>query len=122
MAARRWTAAQKALQAELIRTWKPWEQLTGPVTQVGKEASSKKAFNNALRGVMRELTRSNRALLAYLHGAAAPPSFDRTTITKLLDDVERAITPIASNTGTSSATSPEKPPQDARCRAMAVDL
>lgn len=87
MAARRWTDAQKARQAELIRTWKPWEQSTGPVTRVGKKESSKNAFNCALREVMRELTRSNRALLAYLHGAAAPPSHDRTTIDKLLDNV-----------------------------------
>lgn len=87
MAARRWTAAQKARQAELIRTWKPWEQSTGPVTQARKTVSSKNAFNFALREVMRELTRSNRALLAYLNGATAPPSFDRTTIDKLLDDV-----------------------------------
>jgi hypothetical protein len=36
---------------------------------------------------MRELTRSNEALLAYLNGAASPPSRDRTTIDKLLDDV-----------------------------------
>ena len=90
MAARRWTDAQKARQAELIRTWKPWEQSTGPITQAGKEVSSKNAFNYALREVMRELTRSNRALLAYLHGAAAPPSYDRTTIDMLLDDVSKA--------------------------------
>lgn len=87
MAARQWTAAQKARQAELIRTWKPWDQSTGPVTQAGKKISSKNAFNCALREVVRELTRSNRALLAYLHGAATPPSYDRSTIDKLLDDV-----------------------------------
>jgi hypothetical protein len=89
MAPRRWTAAQKARQAELIQTWKPWEQSTGPVTPAGKTASSKNAFNRVLREVMRELTRSNRALLAYLHGTAAPPSYDRTTIDKLLDDVSK---------------------------------
>lgn len=88
MAARRWTAAQKARQAELIRTWKPWEQSTGPVTQAGKKASSKNAFNCALREVMRELTRSNRALLAYLQGSTTTaPSHDRTAIDKLLDAV-----------------------------------
>lgn len=87
MAARRWATEQKTRQAKLIRTWKPWEQSTGPVTQAGKEASSKNTFNCALREVMRELTRSNHALLAYLHGAAAPPSYDRTTIDNLLDAV-----------------------------------
>lgn len=89
MAARQWTAAQKARQAELIRTWKPWDQSTGPVTQAGKKISSKNAFNCALREVMRELTRSNRALLAYLNGSTpTAPSYDRATIHKLLDDVE----------------------------------
>lgn len=88
MAARRWTNAQKARQGELIRTWKPWEQSTGPVTQAGKKASSKNAFNCALREVMRELTRSNRALLAYLNGSTpTAPNHDRTRIDKMLDDV-----------------------------------
>lgn len=99
MAARQWTEAQKARQADLIRTWKPWEQSTVPVTQTGKEASSKNAFNCALREVMRELTRSNRALLAYLNGAAkTTPNFDRVAIDKLIDDVEAAMTPTTSKT------------------------
>lgn len=32
----RWTDEAKAKQAELIRTWRPWEHSTGPVTPEGK--------------------------------------------------------------------------------------
>ncbi len=38
--ARTWTDEQKAKQAALIRTWKPWEQSTGPRTDRGKAISS----------------------------------------------------------------------------------
>ena len=39
----RWTPESRAKQAELIRTWKPWEQSTGPRTDAGKAVSSMNA-------------------------------------------------------------------------------
>lgn len=36
-AARQWTPEQMARRAELIRTWNPWVQSTGPSTQAGKK-------------------------------------------------------------------------------------
>lgn len=36
-----WTPERRARQAELIRTWRPWEKSTGPRTAAGKQASSK---------------------------------------------------------------------------------
>ena len=33
----RWTDEARAKQAALIRTWRPWEQSTGPVTPDGKK-------------------------------------------------------------------------------------
>lgn len=33
----RWTDEARAKQAALIRTWRPWEQSTGPVTPEGKK-------------------------------------------------------------------------------------
>ncbi len=35
-----WTLERRARQAALIRTWKPWEKSTGPITDEGKAASS----------------------------------------------------------------------------------
>ena len=39
----RWTPESRAKQAELIRTWRPWEQSTGPKTAEGKAVSSMNA-------------------------------------------------------------------------------
>lgn len=39
--ARHWTDEQKARQAALIRTWKPWTRSTGARTPKGKAASSR---------------------------------------------------------------------------------
>lgn len=39
--ARHWTDAQKARQAALIRSWKPWEKSTGARTPEGKAICSR---------------------------------------------------------------------------------
>ena len=39
----RWTPASRAKQAELIRTWRPWDHSTGPKTPEGKAIASKNA-------------------------------------------------------------------------------
>jgi hypothetical protein len=39
-----WTPERRAKQEAAIRTWKPWEKSTGPVTEAGKESSSQNAF------------------------------------------------------------------------------
>lgn len=99
MGARKWTAVQRARQAEAIHRWKPWAASTGPRTATGKQASSRNAVNYSLRAVMREVARQNRELLGFVRGVTtAPPSFNLTEIHKLLDDVERAFdtrTPIS---------------------------
>jgi hypothetical protein len=53
-----WTPERRARQAELIRTWRPWEKSTGPVTAKGK----RKAAKNAMKGT-RFLLATVRALL-----------------------------------------------------------
>jgi len=35
-------------QAELIRTWRPWEKSTGPKTKAGKAKVSRNAYKGAL--------------------------------------------------------------------------
>ena len=52
-----WTPERRARQAELIRTWKPWEQSTGPRTPDGRLAVSRNAWKGGHRQMVRELSR-----------------------------------------------------------------
>jgi hypothetical protein len=116
MAARKWTTEQKARQAALIRAWKPWATSTGPKTPKGKAASSKNAFNCALREVMREMVRSNRAVLAYINGMEPAPDWAaaRTRMDGLMDKLEKVPTPTPRN-GTQQRLSR---PSDAAINAL----
>ena len=52
-----WTPERRARQAELIRTWRPWEQATGPRTDDGKATASRNAFRGGHLLKLRELSR-----------------------------------------------------------------
>ena len=52
-----WTAERRARQAELIRTWKPWERSTGPRTAEGKAATSRNGWKGGTRAGLIELGR-----------------------------------------------------------------
>lgn len=54
-----WTQERRARQAELIRTWKPWSQSTGPRTPEGK---AKAASNGDKGGLMAEARREAQQL------------------------------------------------------------
>ena len=45
---RHWTPEDRARQADLIRTQKPWEKSTGPKTERGKRASSRNATTHGM--------------------------------------------------------------------------
>lgn len=45
-----WTPERRKRQAEMIRSWKPWEQSTGPKTPEGKEACKLNAEKHGMRG------------------------------------------------------------------------
>jgi len=45
----RWTPEARARQADLIRTWQPWKQSTGPVTREGKKVSAANRAAHFLR-------------------------------------------------------------------------
>ncbi len=52
-----WTTERRLRQAELIRTWKPWQQATGPRTPDGKAKASRNAWTGGHWAVLRELSR-----------------------------------------------------------------
>lgn len=52
-----WTPERRARQAELIRTWKPWEQATGPKSSEGKERVAHNAWRGGHRQQLRELSK-----------------------------------------------------------------
>lgn len=56
-----WTPERRDRQAALIRTWKPWEKSTGPVSAEGKAAVSQNAFKGGWRNQLRALSRLLRA-------------------------------------------------------------
>lgn len=58
-----WTPERRARQAALIRTWRPWEQSTGPCSDEGKARTAHNAFKGGRWQEMRELTKAVNALL-----------------------------------------------------------
>ena len=63
-----WTPERRAKQSELIRSWRPWEQSTGPKTDEGKAASSRNAwqggFRPFIRGIRKIMRDQDKARLA----------------------------------------------------------
>ena len=53
-----WTPERRARQSELIRTWKPWEQSTGPRTDEGKARTARNGFRGARWRELRELAKA----------------------------------------------------------------
>lgn len=52
-----WTPERRSRQAALIRTWKPWQQATGPRTPEGKAKASRNAWRGGHWKMLRELSR-----------------------------------------------------------------
>ena len=58
-----WTPERRARQAELIRSWRPWETSTGPRTDEGKSRAARNGFKGGRWAEMREMTMAVNALL-----------------------------------------------------------
>ena len=58
-----WTPERRARQAELIRTWKPWDKSTGPRTDEGKARTARNGFKGGRWREMGEMTNAVNALL-----------------------------------------------------------
>jgi hypothetical protein len=53
-----WTPERRAPQAELIRSWRPWERSTGPRSATGKALVARNPWKGGVRAVLRELSRA----------------------------------------------------------------
>ena len=54
------TPEHRAMRAELIRRWKPWEKSTGPKTEQGKAQSAMRGYKGGTREQLREVARMLR--------------------------------------------------------------
>ena len=61
------TPEHKALRAELIKQWRPWEKSTGPKSPEGKEKAAKRGYKGGERQMMRQLGRALRNQKEYLN-------------------------------------------------------
>ena len=50
-----WTPERRARQAKLIKTWRPWEDSTGPKTNAGKAIVARNAWRGGTRAAFRQL-------------------------------------------------------------------
>ena len=71
-----WTPERRARQAELIRTWKPWEQATGPKSSEGKARVAANAWRGGQRQKWRELVRLVNAEIGQARNLVATPCSD----------------------------------------------
>jgi hypothetical protein len=62
--AKPWTPERRRRQAELIKSWKPWEKSTGPRTSEGKARVSRNAWRGGTRTQLRHLSKDLNAELA----------------------------------------------------------
>lgn len=69
-----WTPERRARQAALIRTWKPWEQATGPRTDEGKARTAQNGFKGGHWRRLRELTSAINELLREQRESLRRPS------------------------------------------------
>ena len=52
-----WTPERRARQAELIKSWKPWEQSSGPKSEAGKAKVAANAWRGGARQDLRMLSK-----------------------------------------------------------------
>jgi len=52
-----WIEERRVRQSQLIRTWKPWNQSSGPKTKKGKQKTSMNAYKGGVRAKMSEMAR-----------------------------------------------------------------
>jgi hypothetical protein len=63
-----WTSERKARQAELIRSWRPWERSTGPTSAAGKAVVARNACSGGYRAELQGLAAAGRSVLPVVIG------------------------------------------------------
>jgi len=63
-----WTPERRQRQRELIQTWQPWAQSTGPRTPEGLAVASRNAFKGGLSGQLKQIRQAMRQQSAMLKG------------------------------------------------------
>lgn len=58
-----WTPERRAKQAELIRSWRPWEKSTGAQTTEGKARVAMNAWRGGRRQKLREQARMTNEMI-----------------------------------------------------------
>jgi len=53
-----WTEERRLRQSELIQTWQPWANSTGPRTSAGRAKASQNAFKGGIRPLLRRLAKA----------------------------------------------------------------
>jgi hypothetical protein len=61
-----WTPQRRQRQRELIQTWRPWAQSTGPKTTEGKAAVSRNAYRGGFGVQLRQIRQAMRQQQATL--------------------------------------------------------
>jgi hypothetical protein len=56
-----WTPERKARQAELIKTWRPWERSTGPKSAEGRALVARNPWKGGIRQMLREFAQEMRS-------------------------------------------------------------
>ena len=60
---RQWSPEQRAVHAQRIHQWKPWQKSTGPKTIEGKAIVSRNGYRGGQRIHLREEARQIKAVL-----------------------------------------------------------
>lgn len=68
-----WTLERRARQAELIRTWQPWQQSTGPKSVESKARVATNAWRGGHRAQLRELSKLVNAEIQKARKLASTP-------------------------------------------------
>jgi len=69
-----WTPERRARQAELIRSWRPWERSTGPISATGKVLVARNPWKGGIRALLRELSWELRKQQEALDGQKQSPA------------------------------------------------
>jgi hypothetical protein len=67
------TSEHRALRAELIRRWKPWEKSTGPKTAEGKARAAVRGYKGGTRTLLRALSKTLREQAEWHAALVASP-------------------------------------------------